>query len=266
MKRTLQPFMASTPSASSSGSSPSSSAYSIATLIQSAMLKTPRKIHRPYPSIFYYPGLSSSKKVYNPADFAFAKTIEQNTSKILEEYRRLQESGVESDYDTSRDESHKLHEGSWSWNSYITKGHRQADFASRCTTTVEILESVPTLMTGTPFSFAFFSSLQGNSKISAHHGPCNLRLRCHLPLIVPDGDCGMEIGGEVVRWEEGKLLIFDDCYEHAVWNTSDSERVLLLFDIWHPDLHQEEIDSIIRMFEYAEKQQWIGGKKKSSVS
>ena len=70
----------------------------------------------------------------------------------------------------------------------------------------------------------------------------------------------MEIGGEIVRWEEGKLLIFDDCYEHAVWNDSSSERVLLLFDIWHPDLHQEEIDSIISMLEYAEKQKWIGGK------
>ncbi len=109
MRRTVQcSFMGSIPSASSSSSSVSSS---MATLIQSAMLKTPKKIHRPYPSIFYYPGLSSSKKIYNPTDFAFAEAIEQNASKILDEYRRLQESGVESDYDTSRDEGHKLHQG-----------------------------------------------------------------------------------------------------------------------------------------------------------
>lgn len=38
--------------------------------------------------------------------------------------------------------------------------------------------------------------------------------RCHLPLVIPEGDCGMEIGGKTVKWEVGKPLFFDDCYEH----------------------------------------------------
>lgn len=37
----------------------------------------------------------------------------------------------------------------------------------------------------------------------------------------------------------GKCLVFDDCYEHEVWNKTDKERVLLLFDLWHPDLVEE---------------------------
>lgn len=37
----------------------------------------------------------------------------------------------------------------------------------------------------------------------------------------------------------GKCLVFDDCYEHEVWNKTGKERVLLLFDLWHPDLVEE---------------------------
>lgn len=33
--------------------------------------------------------------------------------------------------------------------------------------------------------------------------------------------------------------MFDDCYEHEVWNKTDEDRVLLLFDLWHPDLAEE---------------------------
>lgn len=39
--------------------------------------------------------------------------------------------------------------------------------------------------------------------------------------------------------EAGKCLVFDDCYEHEVWNKTKRERVLLLFDLWHPDLAGE---------------------------
>lgn len=41
---------------------------------------------------------------------------------------------------------------------------------------------------------------------------------------------------------KGKCLVFDDCYEHEVWNKTDGERVLLLFDLWHPDLVHEVSD------------------------
>ena len=90
-------------------------------------------------------------------------------------------------------------------------------------------------MSQTPFSFSFFSTLAGQSEISPHYGPCNLRIRCHFPLIVPPGDCGMEIAGKQVfcyqqierltfmitfilylkvQWTPGKPVFFDDCYQH----------------------------------------------------
>lgn len=45
------------------------------------------------------------------------------------------------------------------------------------------------------------------------------------------------------------MIIFDDSYEHEAANLSDTEeRVILLIDIWHPDLHEEEISEITGMF------------------
>lgn len=97
--------------------------------------------------------------------------------------------------------------------------------------------------------------------ISPHYGPCNLRIRCHFPLIVPKEEdnndnnlCGMTIGGENIKWKQGEPIFFDDCYEHNVWNNSKEDRVVLLFDTWHPDLVQDEIDSIVDMFDFASKQ------------
>ena len=52
---------------------------------------------------------------------------------------------------------------------------------------------------------------------------------------------------EVRDWEEGKLLIFDDTIEHEAWNDSNEDRILLIFDIWRPELsdqEQREIDAL----------------------
>lgn len=45
--------------------------------------------------------------------------------------------------------------------------------------------------------------------------------------------CGIRIGDQVRAWEEGECLVFDDAYEHEVWNRTEEERVLLLVDFWH---------------------------------
>lgn len=50
------------------------------------------------------------------------------------------------------------------------------------------------------------------------------------------------------------MIVFDDSYEHEAANLSDTqERVILLIDIWHPDLHQEEIKEITGMFKRLEE-------------
>jgi len=58
----------------------------------------------------------------------------------------------------------------------------------------------------------------------------------------------MRIGGELHHWEEGKCLIFDDAFEHEVFNDGTRERVVLLFDLWHWELSASERRSIEAMF------------------
>jgi aspartyl/asparaginyl beta-hydroxylase (cupin superfamily) len=41
-----------------------------------------------------------------------------------------------------------------------------------------------------------------------------------------------------------------------VWNNTDAERVILLLDIWHPELTLHERAAIMDMFDYARSQGW----------
>ena len=67
----------------------------------------------------------------------------------------------------------------------------------------------------------------------------NVRLICHLPLVIP-GAGRLRVGSQERSWKEGELLIFDDSINHEASNEAASDRVVLLFDIWRPELSQEE--------------------------
>jgi aspartyl/asparaginyl beta-hydroxylase (cupin superfamily) len=92
-----------------------------------------------------------------------------------------------------------------------------------------------------------FSMLKAGAHIGAHTGMHNTRLVCHLPLIVPEG-CRFRVGNEVREWETGKLLIFDDTIEHEAWNDSDEDRVVLIFDVWRPELSEQEKFELTALF------------------
>jgi len=89
--------------------------------------------------------------------------------------------------------------------------------------------------------------LRAGARINPHTGTTNTRLVCHLPLIVPPG-CRFRVGNEVREWEEGKLLIFDDSIEHEAWNDGREDRTILIFDIWRPELSDQEKREIDVLF------------------
>ena len=43
--------------------------------------------------------------------------------------------------------------------------------------------------------------------------------------------------------------MFDDTIEHEAWNDSDQTRVILLFDVWRPEITVEERALVVRLFE-----------------
>jgi len=249
----------------------------LATVVESALIRSRVASRaRPYPTIMNYPGLSAPSPLWTnymeENHGSISASLQENFEAIKRDYINL--ASLDNDNTQEKksdyiDEHNKLHNGEWNWNSYVQKGQVSGSFAATCPHTVKVLEGlshtpnsltpekVNSLVKGMPFSYAFFSALGPKSEIAAHYGPTNLRIRCHLPLILPEsGDCGLEIGGELVRWEVGKPLFFDDCFMHRVWNHSPNEtRVILLFDIWHPELEREEVEAIKDMFTFLSKPQ-----------
>eukprot|EP00644_Phytophthora_capsici_P000542 jgi/Phyca11/525709/estExt2_fgenesh1_pm.C_PHYCAscaffold_40274 len=226
-----------------------------AALLRSALCLTTAK-PRPSPTLFCFPGLESAPW-HDTSKFEWVKHLEANRETITNEFLALKQqrdamatNTTASDAEASDykvyDKEHQLHQGQWDWLSYVTQGRRQADFAG-----------IPGFMAGLPFAYAFFSILKPESSIKAHSAPCNIRLRCHFPLFVPEG-CGIRVGDETKQWEEGKALVLDDAFDHEVWhNGKKGDRVLLLFDFWHPDLVQGEREAITDMFKEAKEKGWL---------
>jgi aspartyl/asparaginyl beta-hydroxylase (cupin superfamily) len=67
--------------------------------------------------------------------------------------------------------------------------------------------------------------------------------------LVLSGQCVLRVGNETREWREGELFIFDDTIEHEAWNSSGEFRVVLLFDIWRPELSREERVLVAAMLE-----------------
>ncbi|WP_260484044.1 aspartyl/asparaginyl beta-hydroxylase domain-containing protein [Sphingomicrobium flavum] len=131
---------------------------------------------------------------------------------------------------------------------YLFQKGQRTDVADRFPKTMAAIEKADLTQIGVRAPTIMFSRLLPGARIPAHHGLINSRLICHLPLIVPP-DCGFRVGDEVREWEEGKLLLFDDSVNHEAWNNSNSERIILLFDVWKPDISADERAAIAAMFE-----------------
>jgi beta-hydroxylase len=99
-----------------------------------------------------------------------------------------------------------------------------------CPRTWEAVRRIPGLKT------AMFSIFEPGKHLPAHRGPYNGVLRLHLGLIVPEPreKIAIRVADQVCHWEEGKVLIFDDAYEHEAWNHSDKTRVVLFVDFVKP--------------------------------
>ena len=82
--------------------------------------------------------------------------------------------------------------------------------------------------------------LAPQTHIKPHHGVTNTRVVTHLPLLIPQGDCRLVVGGVEHAWQEGRCVTFDDTFLHEAWNRTDERRVVLILDTWNPYLTAEE--------------------------
>lgn len=213
-----------------------------------------RQIFFQQPQYFYFPELPQIQ-FYDPARFEWTRSLQSRTAAIQKELAEIltTQAGFEP-YMQGRpnrpafDTNGLLNDPSWSAFHLIKDGAPVAEHAARCPNTMAALSEAPlcTIKGRTPT--ALFSLLRPGSHIPPHHGFVNTRLICHLPLRVPP-DCALRVGNETHTWREGELVIFDDTIEHEAWNRSSQVRVVLLFDIWRPELSEVERSLAAEMLE-----------------
>ena len=167
--------------------------------------------------------------------------------KVLQEYREV--SRIEDAW-----KENQLPTGNWKTCFLMNQGNWIRETCEKCPHTLRLLGACGSLMESTVFGNALFSVLRPGSRIEPHTSPSNFRLRCHLALNASRG-FRLRVGKLTTSWETRRMLVFDDSFVHSVWHdaeswsSADDDRVVLIFDIWHPDISQSEQQALKYMFE-----------------
>lgn len=199
-----------------------------------AYLKSVRT-HRSKRAVKWYPGLTRIPW-YDPAEFPVARELESRFAEIKAEALRVQPGFY-------HEESEQIgRTGSWQVSMFFEQGRRNDFVCDQCPVTASLLDTEPSIRRSA--GLIYLSKMASRTHVAAHQASSNIRVRCHLALSIPQGDCAIRVGGEVHHWEEGKCIVFDDTFEHEVWNRTDEERLVLLVDLWHPGLSALERDAL----------------------
>ena len=177
----------------------------------------------------YVKGLTS-KPWHNKADHPFVAKLEKGVNKIKHEllynleHRKHHFTG----------ETENLHVGGeWTELRIKSSGLGWTKYTEYFPDTMKVIADC-----GQEFVSIKFSSIKPGTHIRTHTGPSNERLRLHLTLI-HSGGARIRVGTEWRTWQEGKAILFDDSWEHEVIHTGEDVRVVLIMDIWHPELPPE---------------------------
>jgi aspartate beta-hydroxylase len=189
-----------------------------------------------------YPNLES-RPWHDPGRFALARYLEAHAQEIRDELLTLDPNAFH--HETERIQR----SGDWDVAFFYERGRRRDEICDQCPVTTRGIEAYPAVRTVA--GLIYVSRMRGGTHIHPHRGPTNLRVRCHLAIKVPDGDCAIRVGDETRRWEEGRCLVFDDYFEHEAWNHTHEDRIVLIVDLWHPDLSETEIRLLEGLHRYA---------------
>ena len=153
--------------------------------------------------------------------------------------------------------------GTWRQRTYMKDGQvithaagQGASFATTFPVTADVVERVLRLGelggigSEMPESSVEMSLLAPGTHLKRHYGPANHKWRLHLPLVVPVEAEAVRhrVSDTTLHWEEGKVLLFDDSFEHEVWNDAGTTRAVLIVDLWHPELDEDARAAVRKHF------------------
>ena len=213
-----------------------------------------KQLYLSEPLFYLFPGLPQIQ--FQPREtLPWMAEVESATAEIRTELEALLSEPerfrpyVESREDRANsDAAGMIDNPDWSALFLWKDGVEQVDVARRCPRTMEALASVPLCRVPGRTPSILFSKLGAGARIPPHHGLINVRLICHLPLIAPPGS-RFRVGNDIREWREGQAWAFDDTVQHEARNDSGMDRTILIFDVWKPELTNEERDLVASMFQ-----------------
>lgn len=187
--------------------------------------------------LLYFPGLPQ-RPMYDLTEFQWIESLLGAYDPICDELSRCLKArvGFESIFPDYADS------GRWAGLWFYKYGRR---FDANCAAfpeTMKALDSVPRLA-----GWASLSALAPGAHVKAHCGVTNAKLRLHFALRADPGS-QLRVDREKYEWGSGKIMVFDDSYEHEVWVTGTRPRIVLIADFYHPSLTDDEV-ALLEQFE-----------------
>ena len=204
------------------------------------------------PESGYLRGLRA-QPVWASSDVPAARALEAASSEILAECKRLAASAFAGSDSAGRRRSAgggdggggadprivKTGGGEWKDLQLFLGCRKDAANCGLCPITAGVIASEASL-NECVYGSNWLSRLAPGTHLKPHCGPSNYKLRVHLAVSIPEG-CRIRVGGTWHAWREGECLVFDESFEHEVEvpRGCSSERLVLICDLFHPDLDVE---------------------------
>lgn len=218
------------------------------------LLTGKRALYLQEPSMFYYPGLPQHR-FYDPAAFPWLEAMLALVPQMQAELQAVLYNGADGFAPYVHRKQHRpapnsplLDNPAWTAFHFWQDGQLVAENAARCPATMEALSHAPLPDIPGRSPNAHWSRLLPGAHIAPHTGMLNTRLICHLPILTAP-DCWFRVGSEVRGWVDGTALIFDDSINHEAKNDGQHERVILLWEIWRPEIDSGDREAIGRIFQ-----------------
>lgn len=169
---------------------------------------------------------------FDKEDFPIAEVLEEHYDTIKSEFDKMQSrlDDFAPFQSISPDQVYISNDDKWKM--FFLKAGK-VRFERNC---LEFPETMKILDADKNIVSAYFSVIGSNKMLMPHEGPWCGVLRMHLGVQIPtDGKgCLLVVDQQEYRWDEGKVVVFDDTYEHFAINLTDNNRVVLFLDYMRP--------------------------------
>ena len=216
-----------------------------------------REVDLQKPSLFYYPGLPQ-RRFYDPDQFAWLRPMMDLVPQMQAELHAV--AGAHGAHgegfapyvrtSTERPAANNPLRDDPAWGAFHfwRDGAIVPEHAARCPATMAALGHAPMPMIPGRAPNAIWSRLLPGTHIAPHHGMLNCRLICHIPIRTAP-QCRLRVGSETRTWQDGVPLIFDDSINHEAFNDGPQARVILLFEIWRPEIDEADRIALTGLFQ-----------------